>query len=208
MVYVGTAALGCPPSTARPGFSRSGLGPGVPGPRPDREADFEAIKKSALSSRQAAKEYSPVAQAVGGKREMRTPRRDGRPAVPHTVRIQTPCGARQARDFHKRDVEYFLDVHIDTCQRRERNSASDAGFARSELRGCTKYGHRPVDDLHSTEKTCTYKRVFFVDGIYRRSTTGSFFDSFLSFTGWCGVRGSSGITFLIARLGRRVSEGL
>jgi hypothetical protein len=27
-------------------------------------------------------------------------------------------------------------------------------------------------------------------------------------SGWCGVRGSSGITFLIARLGRRVSKGL
>jgi len=28
------------------------------------------------------------------------------------------------------------------------------------------------------------------------------------FSGWCGVRGSSGVTFLIERLGRRVSEGL
>ena len=62
--------------------------------------------------------------------------------------------------------------------------------------------------LHSIENTCTYKRVFLIDGKNRRSTTGSFFDSFLSFSGWCGVRGSSGVTVLIARLERRVSKGL
>jgi hypothetical protein len=73
---------------------------------------------------------------------------------------------------------------------------------------CTKSGHRPVNGLHSIENTCTYKHVFFVDGNNRRSTTRSFFDSFLSFSGWCGVRGSSGVTFPIARLGRRVSKGL
>jgi hypothetical protein len=49
---------------------------------------------------------------------------------------------------------------------------------------------------------------FSIDGKNRRSTTGSFFDSFLSFSGWCGVRGSSEVTFLIERLGRRASKGL
>jgi hypothetical protein len=43
--------------------------------------------------------------------------------------------------------------------------------------------------------------------------TGSVFDAFGgsesdTFSSWCGVRGSSGVTFLIARSGRRVSEGL
>jgi len=51
-----------------------------------------------------------------------------------------------------------------------------------------------VDGLHSIENTCTYKGVFFVDGKFRRSTTRSFFDSFLSLSGWCGVRGSSLVT--------------
>ena len=43
-----------------------------------------------------------------------------------------------------------------------------------------------------------------LEGVKRHS----FFDTFLSFSGWCGVRGSSEVTFLIERLGRRVSEGL
>jgi hypothetical protein len=124
------------------------------------------------------------------------------------VRIQIPCRAREVLDFHKRPVNVFPDAHIDSCQYRGRKPPSDAGSARSELRVCTKSGHMPVDGVHLTENTCTYKRVFFIDLINRRSTTRSFFDSFLSFTGWCGVRDSSGVTFLIARLGRRVSEGL
>jgi hypothetical protein len=65
-----------------------------------------------------------------------------------------------------------------------------------------------IPRLHLLENRCTYKGVFFVDSKNRRSTTGSFFDSFLSFSGWCGVRGSSEVTFLIARLGRRASKGL
>jgi hypothetical protein len=73
---------------------------------------------------------------------------------------------------------------------------------------CTIFGHRAVHGVHSIEKTCTYNGVFFVDGKNRRSTTRSFFDNFLSFSGWRGVRGSSEVTFLIERLGRRVSKGL
>ena len=65
--------------------------------------------------------------------------------------------------------------------------------------GCTISGHGAVNGVHSIEKTCTYKRVFFIDGKNRRSTTRSFFDSFLGFSGWCGVRGPSEVTFLTAR---------
>lgn len=81
-------------------------------------------------------------------------------------------------------------------------------LARVDFGVCTISGHVLVDGVHSIENTCTYKGVFFVDSQIRRSTTGSFFDSFLSFSGWCGVRGSSEVTFLIARLGRRASKGL
>ena len=135
-------------------------------------------------------------------------RRTAAGGCPNIMRIQIPCGARQVRDFHMRHLKFFPDAHIDSCQYRERKPPSDAGSAQSELRVCTKSGHTPVDDVHSIENTCSYRARFFVDGIYRRSTTRSFFDSFLSFAGWCGVRDSSGVTFLIARLGRRVSEGL
>ena len=82
------------------------------------------------------------------------------------------------------------------------------GFEKTNSIHCTIFGHRVVDGLHSIENTCTYKRVFSIDEKNRKRTTGLFFDSFLSFSGWCGVRGSSGVTFLIERLGRRVSEGL
>ena len=32
--------------------------------------------------------------------------------------------------------------------------------------GCTIFGHRLVDGVHSIEKTCTYKLVFFIDQIF------------------------------------------
>ena len=44
----------------------------------------------------------------------------------------------------------------------------------------------------------------FIEGVKRQS----FFDNFLSFSGWCGVRGSSEVTFLTERMGKRASEGL
>jgi len=81
-------------------------------------------------------------------------------------------------------------------------------FRKTARASCTKSGHSPVDRLHSIENTNTYRRRFFVDSRFRRSKTGSFFDTFLSFSGWCGVRGSSVVTFLIERLGGRASEGL
>jgi len=34
---------------------------------------------------------------------------------------------------------------------------------------CTIFWHESVDAVHSTEKTCTYKRVIFVDVKNRRS---------------------------------------
>ncbi len=82
------------------------------------------------------------------------------------------------------------------------------GFRQNCIPLCTISGHRPVNGVHSIENTCTYNHVFFVDWKNRRSTTGSFFDSFLSFSGWCNVRDSSEVTFLIERLRKRASKGL
>ena len=196
-LYVGPAALGGPPSTARPGFPCAGLRRrGRARARIEKRISKPSDEIKVRSFQPPSGErIQPTAQAVGGEREMSKPRRGGRPAttgridfhranksrcrwnlnppscarrepsaaVPHTVRIQSPCGARQVRDFHNRLGECLLDAHIDFCQCRERNSPSDAGSARSELRVCTKSGHPPVDALHSIEKTCTYKRVFFID---------------------------------------------
>jgi len=83
------------------------------------------------------------------------------------------------------------------------------GFSgKTALGSCTIFWHGAVNGVHSIENTCTYKGVIFVDWKNRRSTTGSFFDSFLGFAGWCGVRGSSRVTVLIERLGWRAGKGL
>ena len=78
---------------------------------------------------------------------------------------------------------------------------ADCGKGRSEralkkimFSLCTKIGHKLVDGLHSLEKKSSYKCRISIDWKNRRSTTGSFFDSFLSFSGWCGVRGSNRVT--------------
>jgi hypothetical protein len=86
-------------------------------------------------------------------------------------------------------------IHLDPYQCAMRNSLSGAGSARNAVQVCTKSGQAPVDGLHSLENAWGYKERFFVDEKDRRSTTRSFFDSFLSFSGWCGVRGSSEVTF-------------
>ena len=83
-----------------------------------------------------------------------------------------------------------------------------AGFEKAGSIHCTIFGHPLVDGVHSIEKSDSYRSVFSIDEKNKKSKTRLFFDSFLSFSGWCGVRGSSGVTFLIERLGRRVSEGL
>ena len=83
-----------------------------------------------------------------------------------------------------------------------------AGFEKAGSIHCTIFGHPLVDGVHSIEKSDSYRSVFSIDEKNKKSRTRLFFDIFLSFSGWCGVRGSSGVTFLIERLGRRVSEGL
>src|SRR5580698_399865 len=69
-----------------------------------------------------------------------------------------------------------------------------AGLGEIWWSGCTIFCHRVVDGLHSIENRDSYKRVFSIDEKNRRSRTGSFFDIFLGFSGWCGVRGSSEVT--------------
>jgi hypothetical protein len=59
---------------------------------------------------------------------------------------------------------------------------------------CTKSCHGAVNGLHTVENTDSYNPRFSIDVIFKKRRTGSFFDSFLSFSGWCGVRGSSEVT--------------
>ena len=168
-----------------------------------RAADRARSQAEILSSSRVTCESAPSSiepRSTDGRR---------RPS-PHRSKSKSLAGRGEVRDFHSRRNK--LSRHLQRFISADEfggNAASDAGFAMSMCDDAApNSGHRLVDGLHSIENTCTYKRVFFVDGKNRRSTTGSFFDSFLSFSGWCGVRGSSGVTVLIARLGRRVSKGL
>jgi hypothetical protein len=67
--------------------------------------------------------------------------------------------------------------------------------SRTESSLCTIFGQGVVDGLHSIENTTSCKSRFSIDEKNRKRKTRSFFDSFLSFSGWCGVRGSSEVTF-------------
>ena len=122
--------------------------------------------------------------------------------------IPNPVPHAESARFSQASDNFQPGIHIDLRRCGAPKAVPGAEFARSGFLPCTKSGHRPVNGLHSIENTDSYRALFFVDSKFRRSTTGSFFDNFLSFSGWCGVRGSSAITFLIARLGRRVSKGL
>ena len=136
------------------------------------------------------------------------PSMDSRGGCRYAIRFQIPCGTREVRDFHKPQTVPTARPRIDSFQYSVWKTACGAGFVKRRVPLCTNSGHQLVDGVHSLENTYTCKARFSIDVISRRSTTRSFFDSFLSFSGWCGVRGSSGVTVLIARLGRRASKGL
>ena len=119
-----------------------------------------------------------------------------------------PCQALGVRDFHKAEAEFrlpFASIPVNTKSETPRLARR---LREVLLRVCTKSGHALVDGLHSIENTDSCGRVFLIDEKNRKRRTESFFDSFVSFSGWCGVRDSSGVTLLIERSGGRVSEGL
>jgi hypothetical protein len=57
----------------------------------------------------------------------------------------------------------------------------------------------PVGSPHSLAKKEDAAAQFSLTPKMKGVKTQSFFDSFRSFSGWCGVRGSSEVTFSIAR---------
>ena len=130
-----------------------------------------------------------------------------RAAVPTCFRnpqMPLPCQAREVRDFH-RGARTFVRIPANPIIEKP---ACFAALTRLRVALCTKSCQSLVDGLHSIEKSDSYNGVFSIDEKNKKSRTRLFFDSFLSFSGWCGVRGSSGVTFLIERSGRRVSKGL
>jgi hypothetical protein len=49
--------------------------------------------------------------------------------------------------------DFAPQFNIDSYQYRNRNSAPSADSAKNELPRCTKSGHRPVNGVHSIEKS-------------------------------------------------------
>jgi hypothetical protein len=76
------------------------------------------------------------------------------------------------------------------------------------LWNCTKSGQAPVDGLHSIENKSDKGAQFLLTAELEGVKRESFFDSFLSFSGWCGVRGSSCVTLNVAKWGGKASKGL
>src|SRR4030095_2353624 len=68
---------------------------------------------------------------------------------------------------------------------------------------CTKSWHRLVNGLHSIDAAADKCAVFCLTVKIEGVKTHSFFDTFPSFSGWCGVRGSS----VIALTNCKVSKG-
>jgi hypothetical protein len=65
-----------------------------------------------------------------------------------------------------------------------------------------------VDGLHSienkTDKATHFRLTAKLESVQRES----FFDSFLGFSGWCGVRGSSDVTLNVEKRSGKASKGL
>jgi len=94
---------------------------------------------------------------------------------------ETSCQAPEVRDIHSGVAERSRDRSIDSSNESLGKPRLARGLREDASHVCTISGHPPVNGVHLIENTCTYKRVFFIDGINRRSTTGSFFDSFFKF---------------------------
>jgi hypothetical protein len=79
----------------------------------------------------------------------------------------------------------------------ERTRAKGSQFAETGMPGCTKIRHCPVNGLHSVDSAADTDGCFSLTLKLRSVQRQSFFDNVPSFAGWCGVRGSSLVTFLL-----------
>jgi hypothetical protein len=122
--------------------------------------------------------------------------------------FETACGVRLSPHFHRRVTSTVFSPNVFLARNSQQTARNPGTAWKSHGWIAPNSSRMPVDGLHSIEKTILTNLYFSltlrIEGVKRQS----FFDSFLSFSGWCGVRGSSKVTFLTARLGRRASKGL
>src|SRR5260370_27009769 len=104
------------------------------------------------------------------------------------TRSLAPRPIQQISTAAERRRELSSPSHF-SAQRRK--PASRLSSARNGFSSCTKSGHPPVDDLHSIENKSDRSAIFLLTPKLERVQKESFFDSFKSFSSWCGVRGSS-----------------
>src|SRR5215468_4530340 len=80
-------------------------------------------------------------------------------------------------------------------QRTLENPRKTCAQSKSMGADCTKIRQRLVNGLHSIDSARDINACFCLTVKIEGVKTHSFFDTFPSFSGWCGVRGSSKIAF-------------
>jgi hypothetical protein len=104
---------------------------------------------------------------------------------------ELPCPARLLPDFHTRRTIARTCNSGSTPARHHENPCPACVLLDIASCACTKSGHPPVDGLHPTENKPDKGTHFLLTAKLEVVQRESFFDSFLSFSGWCSVRGSS-----------------
>jgi hypothetical protein len=124
------------------------------------------------------------------------------------MRFRDPLRSRRSAAFSQPPTLPFCIGTVSSSLNSPQISLRFTGIEKTVSLDCTNSGHAAVDGLHSIEKTILTNPCFPLTPKIEGVKTQSFFDSFLGFSGWCNVRGSSKVTFLTARSGRRASKGL
>jgi hypothetical protein len=104
---------------------------------------------------------------------------------------KSPAGYGICPDFHNRQRPAWLTLELKTYPRKRQTPRPSRLGPKSVCAPAQNPVHAPVDRLHLIENTSTYNPRFSIDEKFRKRRTRLFFDSFSSFSGWCGVRGSS-----------------
>jgi hypothetical protein len=98
-------------------------------------------------------------------------------------------------DFHSWQNRFLAGLRPSSPTRNVERRGTRGEYAESDVLSCTIIGHSPVDGMQSTDskgdKSVQISLTVKIEGVKRHS----FFDTFPSFAGWCGVRGSSEVTF-------------
>ena len=80
-----------------------------------------------------------------------------------TCGLQNASWTRYLRDFHRAGTQSRAQSRRRFVLKFSEKPRGPRVWPETRFGICTVSGHRLVDGLHSTEKTCTYKRIFLID---------------------------------------------